>query len=258
MFLTIFITKLLAFNIMTRVVEERKSFFRYTFLSFTIGMLIFLLLLILAMAFYPGGNFAGEDIDRYSLVYNGICDMRELTAVNGEPNIVSSVLLKIGIVVFSIASTLFFSALCFFFQSRRITKILSFFGLFFGIAQGPLNAVIIFHHSPFVMHMTFVVMAPLFQYLAVILFTIVYFIDGGFPKLNLYTFLFLSVISITFSVIVGIATSVGGDFHFISNRLGTNLFNYLSIAIFIIQGLSLYFYLKKQDQIVTVKNGNSF
>jgi len=86
---------------MTRVVDEKRNIFRISFLLFTIAMIVFLLLLILAMIFYPGGNFAGLDIEYYSLVYNGICDMRELTSINGEPNIVSSTLLKIGIILFA-------------------------------------------------------------------------------------------------------------------------------------------------------------
>jgi hypothetical protein len=233
---------------MSRIVEERKSFFRIVFLTSAVSMTIFLLLLMLAMILYPGGNFRGIDLDHYSLVYNGICDMREVTAVNGDPNLPSRILLRSGIVFFSFSSTLFSIALCFFFQERTSTKILSFIALLFGVAQGPLNAMIIIHSSPFVMHMTFIIIAQLFQYLAVIMFTIVFFIDRKLPKLNLYSFLSLSIISIVFAIIVGFGPVVGGDFHFITNRLGTNLFNYLSIIIYIIQGLSLFFFLKKERQ----------
>jgi hypothetical protein len=241
---------------MTRVIEQRKVLFRFIFLTFTIAIVISSLLIILAMIFYPGGNFAGIEIDGYSLVYNGLCDMRELIAINGEPNLLTSVLLKIGIIFYSVATVLFFVTLCFFFQKRKITKSLSIIGSFFGIVQGPLFVLIIYLHSSFDIHMTIVIIAPLFQYLAVILYTIVYFIDRGLPKINLYSFLILAISSITLSIFVGIGSGIGGSFNFITNRLGTNLFNFLSIIIYIIQGLSLYFYLKKpyqidKDQILT-------
>ncbi|NHJ47972.1 MAG: hypothetical protein FK733_09305 [Asgard group archaeon] len=234
---------------MSRVIEQRRGLFQIIFLSFSITIAVFLLLLILAMIYYPGGNFAGEDIAGYSLLYNGLCDMRESTAVNHEPNLVSSILLKIGIVILSIATIIFFVALSFLFQDRRITKYLSIIGSFFGIIQGPFNALVIFSHVPFNIHMVFVIIAPLFQYLAVILYTIVYFIDRGLPKLNWYSFLVLSIAAILLSIFVGIASGIGGDFNFITQRLGTNLFNFLGIIIYIIQGLSLYFYLKKPDKL---------
>ena len=49
-----------------------------------------------------------------------------------------------------------------------------------------------------------------------------------------------------YGVIVGIGFALGEDVKDIINRLGTNLFNFLSITIFIIQGFSLFFFLRKE------------
>ncbi|MHA1221641.1 MAG: hypothetical protein ACTSQB_07915 [Candidatus Heimdallarchaeota archaeon] len=203
------------------------------------------------MIFYPGGNFAGLDIEGYSLMYNGLCDMRSLTALNGEPNLVSSILLKIGIVVFSLATTFLFGALSFLFHRKRSTKYLSLVGSFFGIIQGPLFALIIFlHNVAFEVHMTIVILAPIFQYLAVILYAIIYFIDGRLPKVTKYSMLMLAITSVIFAILVGIANGIGGNFNYLTHRLGANLFNFLSVIIYIIQGVGLFIYLKKTNQIV--------
>ncbi|HUT82136.1 MAG TPA: hypothetical protein VMZ29_13120 [Candidatus Bathyarchaeia archaeon] len=233
--------------------EKRRGVFRITFLTFSITIAISSLLIILAMSLYPGGNFAGLDIDRFSLVYNGLCDMREVIAINGEPNLASSILVKMGITGISIATTFFFGALCFLFQRKRSTKYLSIIASLFGVAQGPLFAMIILLPASYEVHMTFVVLAPLFQYLAVILYTIVYLFDKGLPKVNVVSFLVLAITTIVFIIIVGIASGVGGNFHYITNRLGTNLFNFISIIIYIIQGLGLFFYLKKTTHMVPIE-----
>jgi hypothetical protein len=240
---------------MSRIVEQRKGFFQYTFLSVAITIVISFLLIILAIIFYPGGNLKGLDIEGYSLLYNGLCDIRESLALNGEPNLLTSILLKIGIVFLSCGTTFFFITLCFFFQGKKSTRYLSIIGSIFGIAQGPLMILIIYlQQVPFDVHMTIVIIAPLFQYIAVILYTIAYFIDRNLPKINWYSFLVVSIAAITLSALVGIANRVGGDFRFITNRLGTNLFNFLSIIIYIIQGVSLYLYLKSTNNEAIVKN----
>lgn len=230
------------------VVEQKRTLFRFLYLSFSIIIAVSFLFILLAMIFYPGGNRGGFDVSGYSLLYNGLCDMKDPLALNGDPNLLSSILLKIGIVLFSFATLLFFSSLPLFFQSRTSTKYVSIVGAFFGIAQAPLFILVFFLQVPYEIHMIFVVIAPLFQYLAVILFAIVYFIDKKFPSLINYSFLILAVVSIVLSILVGIANGIGGTFNVVTQRLGTNLFNFLTIIIYIIQGLGLFFYLKKTNE----------
>jgi hypothetical protein len=102
--------------------------------------------------------------------------------------------------------------------------------------------------------MTYVIMAPLFLYLAVIIYSIVYFIDRGLPKLNQYSFLILAIASISLAVIAGVGSAVGGEFHLIANRLGPNLFLLISLIVYLIQGISFYIYLGKSKQDIKKNN----
>ena len=206
------------------------------------------------MIFYPGGNLLDNYQEDFSLLFNGLCDIREPTAINGEPNLASSIMLKLGITIFTFASMSFFVILSFFFQKKRSTKYLSIIGSFFGALQTPFYIMIFFLHSTYEFHMFLVVIAPLLQYLTVILYSIVFLIDRRFPKTAQYSLLVLAIVSILFSILVGIVSGIGGQIHYVTNRLGTNLFNFLTIIIYVLLGFLLYFYLRKTNQTNTSAN----
>ncbi|HUT82626.1 MAG TPA: hypothetical protein VMZ29_15630 [Candidatus Bathyarchaeia archaeon] len=224
--------------------------FSISFIFPAIG-LVSSLLIIFAMIFYPGGNFLNSYQEGYSLLYNGLCDIRDPTAINGEPNLATSIMLKIGIIIFAFASMIFFVVLSLFFQKRRSTKYLSIIGSLFAVLQTPFYILIFFLHSSFEFHMFLVVIAPLLQYLTVILYSIVFLIDRRFPKTAQYSLLVLAIVSILFSILVGIVSGIGGMIHYVTNRLGTNLFNFLTLIIYVLLGLILYFNFRKTNQVNT-------
>jgi hypothetical protein len=227
--------------------ERKRKFLQAIFLSYIIMIAIVVLIYVAAMILYPGGNFVNDDDSwGYSFIYNGLCDMRELTAVNGEPNPYSSVLLKIGTIGICLAMFLFFGTLWIFFQDKLSSKIMSWFASILGIAFGLLNLCIIFLHSTFKIHMVFDILAPLTLNIAVVLYTIIYFLNHKLPKINQYSFLALSIFAVSYSILVGISSGViGGDFEKIVHRLGSNVLHFLTITIFLIQAFAIYFHLKK-------------
>jgi hypothetical protein len=232
---------------MEKLSQRKRKFLEFVFLSYIAMIIAVALIYIVAMLLYPGGNFVNDDDSfGYSLIYNGLCDMRELTAVNGESNPYSSLLLKIGTIGICLAMFLFFGTLWIFFQDKLSTKIMSWIASILGIAFGPLNLCIIFLHSTFEIHMVFDILAPLTLNIAVILYTIIYFLNPKLPKINQYSFLALSIFAVSYSILVGISSGViGGDFEKIVHRLGSNVLHFLTITIFLIQAFAIYFHLKK-------------
>lgn len=228
--------------------ERTKKILASIFLIFAVMLILILLVYAAAMLFYPGGNFVNDndDVWGYSLIYNGLCDMRELTSINGQPNVISSTLLKTGTIGICVAMTLFFGTFWVFFQQKISLKIIALIASLLGIAFGPLNIAIIYVHSTFEVHMIFDILAPLSLNLAILFYTIIMFIDVQLPKINRISFLILSIVAISYSVLVGISSGViGGEFEKIVHRLGANLLYIITVTIFLIQAFSIYRDLKK-------------
>ena len=234
---------------MESFIQKKSKLLQAIFISYIVMIIIIILIYAAAMLFYPGGNFVNDndDVWGYNLIYNGMCDMRELTSVNGQPNVISSTLLKIGTIGICVAMFFFFGTLWIFFQDKLSTKIMSWIASILGTAFGPLNVAIIFEHSTYQVHMLFNIFAPLSLNIAIIMYTIVYFLYRRLPKANQYSFLILSIFSVSYSVIVGVSSSVGGLFEKIVHRLGANILYIVTMAVFLIQAFSIYFHLKKGE-----------
>jgi len=224
--------------------KNRGKWFKLIFLVFVITAFLSIILFILTMTFYPGGNQLNTSQDGYSLIYNAICDLSLKTAVNGESNILTRNLLIVTTFVQFIGATLFFSVFWIFFQERKATKYLSIIGsVFFVIVVGPLNFIIILVLRTNKFHMTIITITPLLLVLAVILYTIVFFMTEDIPKISKYSFLSLAILSVVYSIIVGSASAFGGLFEYIAHRLGNSLLNYIVAVAYILQGIGAIIYI---------------
>ena len=226
----------LAEPIMLRNFSKTKlTILEYFFDFFIVSMFLVLLFVSLALGLYP----------EYSCLRTGFCDLRVVTEINGESTLISTMLLRTSVILLFVVLMMFFSVIMIFFQGKANTKYLSWIGTFFGLSQGPINIIIFFERGTFEFHMIFVIMGPILLNLAIIIYTIIYFLDGRVPKLNKYSFLVLAISAIVFSIIIGIANSIGGSFNAQTQRLGNTLFNYLSGITFIIQGIVFFLITKK-------------
>jgi len=223
--------------------KNKGKWFKLIFLVFVITTALSIILFILTMAFYPGGNLLNTSQDGYSLIYNAICDLSFKTALNGESNILSRNLLIVTTFVQFLGATLFFSVFWIFFQKRKATKYLSIIGSVFAIVIGPLNFIIILVHRTNKFHMTIITITPLLLVLAVIFYTIIFFMTEDIPKISLYSFLSLATLSVVYSVIIGSASAFGGLFEYIAHRLGNSLLNYIVAVAYILQGIGAIIYI---------------
>lgn len=227
--------------------KKRLNLLEYFFESFIVLMLLVSLLVSFALAFYPD----------FSILNDGFCEVGVVRAVIEKSDLISFILLQTAIWILFISLLLFFSLLVLFFKERKITKYLSWVGTFFGVAQCPLNIIIFVYHGAYEFHMIFVIMGPLFLNLAVMFYTAVFFIDKRLPKISKYSFLILSIIAIAFSILVGIAASIGGTFNAQAQRLGNTLFNYLSVLTYTLQGTIFFLLVRKAKKLQTENHSKS-
>ena len=223
--------------------RNKGKWFKLIFLVFVTTAVLSIILFILTMAFYPGGNQLNTSQDGYSLIYNAICDLSLKTALNGESNILTRNLLIVTTFVQLIGATLFFSVFWIFFQKRKATKYLSIIGSVFAIVVGPLNLIIVLVHRTNKFHMTIITITPLIIVLAVILYTVAFFMTADIPKISKYSFLSLAILSIVYSIIVGSASAFGGLFEYVAHRLGNSLLNYIIAVAYILQGIGAIIYI---------------
>ena len=111
----------------------------------TYGMAAFIVLNLLAMFFYPGGNLNDSSQIGYFFSYNFFSDLGATISHSGENNIISCILfnLSLCVVAFTFAM-LFYSIKSFFPETRYLSYISTFFGFlgcisFFGVALTPSN-----------------------------------------------------------------------------------------------------------------------
>ncbi len=227
--------------------KRRLKMLEYFYESFTVIMLLVILLVSFSFSFYP----------EFSCLKTGFCDLREVREINGESTLISTMLLRTAIILLFMSLMMFFSVLLMFFQEKKKTKYLSWIGTFFGVVQGPINIIIFFERGAFEFHMIFVIMGPLLLNLAIMIYTAVFFIDKRLPKILKYSFLVLSIVAIVFSIIVGIAASIGGTFNAQTQRLGNSLFNYLSVITYVLQGIIFFLIVRKAEKMQEMDLSNS-
>jgi len=93
--------------------------------------------------------------------------------------------------------------------------------------------------------MMFAILAPLSLNIAILLYTMIYFINRRLPKINRNSFIVLFIFSISYAIIAGISSFIiGGLFEKVVHRLGINVLNIVMIVVFIIQAFGIYFHLK--------------
>ena len=114
----------------------QKHVYRVVF----IGCGLFVLLTIAAMFTYPGGTITDETTQGYDFFRNFFSDLGLVTALNGEPNLISMILFMIALTLAGIGLILFFIA----FRDFFTNNLLSLLGTILGVASGLCFVIIAF------------------------------------------------------------------------------------------------------------------
>jgi hypothetical protein len=203
-------------------------------------------LLTIAIAFYPGGNINNLAHDGFSLRWNVMCDLGENLAMNGVPNQLSQALFRASSIILSVSVAIFFCVIWIFFKEKKITKILSLSGTSMIIVAASLFIVVILIPQIFeITHMTLLIIAPIMEFLAIFIYTAIFWRDKRFPKINRIAFLIMSISALTFLTLIIIGVSLGGDLDFQFRRSGHTLFTYIVAFGYTALGIGSYLYIKR-------------
>ncbi|MHA1220018.1 MAG: hypothetical protein ACTSO5_15265 [Candidatus Heimdallarchaeaceae archaeon] len=215
------------------------------FICLIVILVIANLLFGLAIHYYPGGNFLDPSDEGFDFLYGAMSDLGRITAYNGESNTISRFLYTTALNLLAIFVLIYYSIMWTFFQKKKTTKWLSLSGTVLGLVQGILY--IILAHSPAdtasSRHIMLIYTAPAFLFGAILSYTIVFFIDKEFPRINAYSFLAMIIITVLFTIAVAIGAIRKDIVFHTSRRAGHTLFNFIVPIIFGFQALGVVLFL---------------
>jgi hypothetical protein len=227
--------------------SERNQSFKIIFLGFSGFSLIVTLLLSLGIVYYPGGNIKNYSATKFNFLWNTMCDLGTDIALNGEPNDLSLSLFRGGMFLYIVILIIFFFTLRLFFRERKTSKILSTIGSILIVLSCIFYIGAIYTIGMHPTHNIILAFAPFFEFLAIILYTIIIFKDERFPKLSRYTFLIMSSLSIIYMILVTSGGIVKGDYNLLVQRLGHTIFNFIISSLYVLQGIGAYLFVKRQE-----------
>ncbi len=219
------------------------------FIGLAIVTVLANLLFGLAIHYYPGGNFLDPSDKGFDFLYGAMSDLGRITAYNGESNTVSRFLYTTALDLLAIFVLIYYSIIWTFFQEKKITKWLSLSGSVLGVVQGVLYIIIAYSPADkaFTRHIMLIYTAPAFLFGAILAYSIVFFIDKEFPRINAYSFLTMIIITVLFTIAIAIG-AVRKDLVFhASRRAGHTLFNFIVPIIFGFQALGVVLFLRTKQ-----------
>ena len=107
---------------------KQKAYFFEIF-----GCIVYVILIFLAMLFYPGGTYSAPDAPGYSFWENWLSDLGMTKAYSGKNNLVSMLLLTIALTFWGVSLIPFFLALRSLFTEGKLEKILGNIGFLLGV-----------------------------------------------------------------------------------------------------------------------------
>ncbi|MCE7743318.1 MAG: hypothetical protein GOP50_12780 [Candidatus Heimdallarchaeota archaeon] len=230
-----------------------RKVLRNIFIAIASLIVIALLFEIVAMVYFPGGNHVTGDTEGFDFIYNTLTDLGRDPTPSGKPNLISRPLYRIAIFYMSFFSIVYHSIIWKFFTKNKLTKYLSIAGSFFGIAQAGLYIGVLFveKHPE---HNQLIEAAAGSLILSVLLYTIAFFRNKDFHKINKWTYFSIFCVAIIYAIVILIGflivNSGGSNVIFVtSQRIGHTLFSWCLKISFTIQSVAIYYFLKQKEVV---------
>ena len=225
----------------------------YIFLIFT--SFLWIILMGISVHYYPGGRIGDSTSEGFSFLYNPISDLGRVNGWNGEPNTVSRVLSIIAINIFSLALMSYYLVIWVHFQEKKVTRWLSLLGSITGVACSICYIILSYAAADTIypLHKQLLTTFPIFFFLSVVLYLVVFFMKKDFPKINAYSLTTVTLAALALGIVVAIANNQGGEFDRIARRLGNTIFNMIQTIVFCILGFGAYIYIQRQNKIEIVR-----
>ena len=223
----------------------QKNVYRYIF----IGCGLFVLLTVIAMFTYPGGNSNGEWTEGYDFFRNFFSDLGRFRLVNGSLNTASLSLFFIGLVLAGCGLVFFFVAFRSFFGEDRTGYWFSLAGSIFGIATGLCFIGVAF--TPYDLfldaHVDFVMWAFRTFLVAVCLYAFVIFRQSTYPCRYGWVFVAFAVFLAAYIWLLEFGPSAKTPSGLIIQATGQKIIVYVSIISVMAQSWLAYAYATKEQ-----------
>jgi hypothetical membrane protein len=208
-----------------------------------------LTLFILAIYFYPGGTVENPSNPGFDFLYNTMSDLGQKIAHNGEVNTLSRALCTSAMFAIGIVVTTYFTIAPSFFQKRKSTKWFSIIGTVLGLIQVVLYLTMALTPVDVntIAHNRLIYSSPAFLYSAILLYTILHFLDKDYPKINRFSFLTMSIVAVLLTITVIIGSILGEPLFTLSRRAGHTVFNFIVVILYGLQPIGAYFIVKKNS-----------
>ncbi len=110
-----------------------RNWGQWPFVLIVLAYVQYVVLIIVAMFYYPGGTFSNHDTVGYSFWNNFISDLGRRVSLSGDPNTISRSLYEISQCILYLILSLFFAALPRLFGKAKSARRLAIIGSIFGI-----------------------------------------------------------------------------------------------------------------------------
>ncbi len=173
-----------------------KNWNHKAFLFEILGCSVYVILIVLAMVFYPGGTPTNPNTQGYSFWENWLSDLGLIQSYSGENNIVSMILFTSALTFWGLSLIPFFLALRSLFTESQLEKVFSTIGSVLGVIAGIGLVGIAYTPADILglLHITFVYIAYLSLFVLGILYSITLFKSKRLPKQYAIIFLIWTII----------------------------------------------------------------
>ncbi|MHA1440639.1 MAG: hypothetical protein ACTSPK_02085 [Candidatus Heimdallarchaeota archaeon] len=235
----------------TRLTAKPTIFQKWGIFANFIVCVLFFILTITSMFFYPGGNRFDNMAPGFNLLWVALSDLGREFAFNYESNIIARSIFIPGFITLGISFTVFFFVLDSFYKETKKIKWLSFIGAILGAVSGVLYIFIAITPVDVNagLHNKFIFSAAPFKFGTLICFTIVVFVDKKLPKFVSYLLLAMLIDYIILAVGVVVGTIIGGDINWLIRTFGHTLAIFIEVILCAILSLLLFIHLSKTSKL---------
>ncbi len=221
--------------------KTKKGFVLVTLIS----CVLFLILTVLAMVFYPGGTYNDPNTIGYSFIDNYFSDLGRINTFLGETNIVSRSLLTTALTLVGVMLVSYFIIFATFFENNKISKWLSIIGTINGVicaiaymGIGYLSYDI--NSTYLTWHTNFVYTAFTGSIVSTILYMIAIFHDKDYRNFFGWIYAIFTLILLGYLIILYAGPASGTPTGRLIQVLGQKVIVYTEIIIFGIQAFGSY------------------
>jgi magnesium-transporting ATPase (P-type) len=213
------------------------------------GYVIYALLNILAMVFYPGGTSIDRDRIAYSFFENFFSDLGMARTYSGEPNTLSRLLFTSALILVGIVLIAFFLLLVSYFNETKLEMNSSRIGSAAGILAG--IACIGIATTPWDLylniHMIFVFALSFALLVVLISYSIAILSNKPYPNLYAWVFMFYAFILAIYIVLMRVSPDIETASGLRIMATGQKILIYSGMLCLFVQVLGAFFYNKRDD-----------